>query len=205
MLLPIQIKILYVQKFHKNITVLDYKISYVHFCEFTDQYLSSVHILIRYNIIRTRHVHVSRNVQKRVAYCYIRKAMPPLWRIVASFPKWWPGSGHTGFMVDNLALGQVFSDYFSFLCQSFHWLLHSHLHQSSCAGIIGQIVAHIPSRLSLTPPQGTMKKALHQKQDCKGGHIQAQIYIVPEPFLKKLFPMSKTVSNETHRKVSPYS
>jgi hypothetical protein len=44
-----------------------------------------------------------------------------------------------GFVVDKVALGQVFSKYFGFLCQSsFHQLLHNHHHLSSGAGTIGQ-------------------------------------------------------------------
>jgi hypothetical protein len=61
-----------------------------------------------------------------------------------------------GFVVDKVALGQVFSDYFSFLCQfSFHRLLQTHHHLLSGAGIIGQLVADVPS---LTSPQETKKK-----------------------------------------------
>jgi hypothetical protein len=38
-------------------------------------------------------------------------------------------SGHVGFVVDKVALGQVFSEYFGFPCQfSFHLLLHTHHH-----------------------------------------------------------------------------
>jgi hypothetical protein len=51
-----------------------------------------------------------------------------------------PGSipGHVGFVVDKVALEQVFSEYFGFPCQSsFHQLLHDH-HRSSGAGTIGQ-------------------------------------------------------------------
>jgi hypothetical protein len=34
-----------------------------------------------------------------------------------------------GFVVDKVALGQVFSEYFGFLCQSsFHLILHHHNH-----------------------------------------------------------------------------
>jgi hypothetical protein len=52
-----------------------------------------------------------------------------------------------------VALGQVLSEYFDFFCQfSFHRLLHIH-HPSSGAGTMGQIVADVPSGLSLTPPQ----------------------------------------------------
>jgi hypothetical protein len=40
-----------------------------------------------------------------------------------------PRSGHVGFVVDKVALGQVFSEYFGFPCQfSFHQLPHNHHH-----------------------------------------------------------------------------
>jgi hypothetical protein len=46
-------------------------------------------------------------------------------------------SRHVAFVLDKRALGQVFSEYFGFLCQSsFHQLLHNH-HLSSGAGTIG--------------------------------------------------------------------
>jgi hypothetical protein len=52
--------------------------------------------------------------------------------------------------MDKVALGQVFSEYFVFPCQfSFHRLLHTH-RLSSGAGTIGQLVADVPSGLSLT-------------------------------------------------------
>jgi hypothetical protein len=39
------------------------------------------------------------------------------------------GSGHLGFVVDKVALEQVFSEYFGFPCQSsFHQLLRNHHH-----------------------------------------------------------------------------
>jgi hypothetical protein len=38
-------------------------------------------------------------------------------------------SGHVGFVVDKVALRQVFSKYFGFPCQSsFHQILHHHNH-----------------------------------------------------------------------------
>jgi hypothetical protein len=44
-----------------------------------------------------------------------------------------------GFVVEKVVLGQVFSEYFGFPCQSsFHQLLHNHHHLSSGACIIGQ-------------------------------------------------------------------
>jgi hypothetical protein len=84
-------------------------------------------------------------------------------RLVAGFPQRMPvfelRSDHVGFVVDEVALGKVFSEYFGFPCQvSFHRLLHIHHHLSSGAGTIGQIVADVPSGLSLTPPQETKKK-----------------------------------------------
>jgi hypothetical protein len=46
-------------------------------------------------------------------------------------------SGHVGFVADKVVLGQVFSEFFGFSCQSsFHQLLHNHL--STGAGMIGQ-------------------------------------------------------------------
>jgi fatty acid desaturase len=52
-----------------------------------------------------------------------------------------------GFVVNKVAFG--------FLWQfSFHRLLHNHHHHlSSRAGTTGQLVADVPSGLSLTPPQ----------------------------------------------------
>jgi hypothetical protein len=38
-----------------------------------------------------------------------------------------PGFGQVGFVVDKVLLGQVFSEYFGFPCQSsFHQILHYH-------------------------------------------------------------------------------
>jgi hypothetical protein len=53
------------------------------------------------------------------------------YRLVEGFPPQRPGfaSGqHVGFVVDKAALGQVFSQYFGFPCQSFHQFLHHHNH-----------------------------------------------------------------------------
>jgi hypothetical protein len=48
-----------------------------------------------------------------------------------------------------MALGQVFSKYFGFPCQSsFHQFPHNHPHLSSGAGTIGQLVTAVPSGLS---------------------------------------------------------
>jgi hypothetical protein len=55
-----------------------------------------------------------------------------------------------GFVVDKVALGQVFSEYFGFSYQfSFHQMVHSHL--STGAGTTGQLVTDVPSGLSLAP------------------------------------------------------
>jgi hypothetical protein len=59
-----------------------------------------------------------------------------------------------GFVVDKVALGQVFSEHFGFPCQfSFHQFLHNHPHLSSGAGTIGQKVAAV-----LKVPQHKLKK-----------------------------------------------
>jgi hypothetical protein len=61
--------------------------------------------------------------------------------------------------MDNVTLGQVFSEYFGFPCQfSLHRLFHTRHHLSSGAGRIGQLVADVASGLSLTAPQETKKK-----------------------------------------------
>jgi hypothetical protein len=58
-----------------------------------------------------------------------------------------------GFVVDKVALEQIFCEYFGFPCQfSFHLLLPI-CHLSSGAGTIGQLVADVPNELSLTPHQ----------------------------------------------------
>jgi hypothetical protein len=57
-----------------------------------------------------------------------------------------------GFVVDEVALEQVFSEYFGFPRQfSFHRLLHNHHHLSSGAGTIDQTGVAVPNGLSLTP------------------------------------------------------
>jgi hypothetical protein len=92
-----------------------------------------------------------------------RMAVPYPRRLVAGFPPWRPGfepkSSLVGFVVDKVALGQVFSEYFCFRNQfSFDRLLHIHHHLSSEAGTVGQLMACVPSGLSLIPPQETKKK-----------------------------------------------
>jgi hypothetical protein len=63
-----------------------------------------------------------------------------------------------GFVVDKVALGQVFSEYFGFPCQfAFHRLLQIH-HLSSGAGTIGKLLAEEPSGPSLNPQETNKKK-----------------------------------------------
>jgi hypothetical protein len=63
------------------------------------------------------------------------------------------------FVVDKVALGQVFSEYFGVPYQfSFRRLLHIHHHLSFEAGSIGQLVADVPSGLIFTQLQETEKK-----------------------------------------------
>jgi hypothetical protein len=77
--------------------------------------------------------------------------------------------GYVGFVVDKMELERVFSEYFGVPCQfSLHRLLHTRHHLSSRAGTIGQLVADVPSGLSLTPPQETK---LTSYPICTGGSI----------------------------------
>jgi hypothetical protein len=81
-------------------------------------------------------------------------AVPWLRWLVAGFSPRRRRSGHVGFVVDKVALGQVFSEYFGFPCQfSFYQLLHTYL--LSGAGTIGPLVAGVPDWL--TPPQNKIK------------------------------------------------
>jgi hypothetical protein len=73
------------------------------------------------------------------------------------------------FVVDKVALGQVFSEYFDFPCQfSFPRLLNIH-HLSPGAGTMGQLVADEPTGLTLTPLQKTKKKNHHNIYMLKSG------------------------------------
>jgi hypothetical protein len=77
-------------------------------------------------------------------------------------------------MVDKVALGQDFSEYFGFRCQfSFYRLLHIHHHVSSGAGTIGQLVADVPIGLSLIPPKETKKR--NYRTGNIGYHYEYQI------------------------------
>jgi hypothetical protein len=59
-----------------------------------------------------------------------------------------------GFVVDKAALGQVFSEYFGFPCQSFHQFLHHHNHPA-----LALLVAAVPSGPNWTPtPHDNNKK-----------------------------------------------
>jgi hypothetical protein len=70
-----------------------------------------------------------------------------------------PRSGHVGFVVDKVALGQVYSEHLHFPCQfSFHRLLHAYHHLSAGAGTIAQLVADETSGLSLATTRNEKKK-----------------------------------------------
>jgi hypothetical protein len=84
-------------------------------------------------------------------------------RLVSGFPPRWPRFdprlGHVGFVLNEVALGQVFSEYFGFPCQfSFHHLLHIHL--SSGAGILGQLMADVTTELMSHLTPRNLKKLL---------------------------------------------
>jgi hypothetical protein len=64
-----------------------------------------------------------------------------------------------GFVVDKVALGQVFSEYFGFPCQSFHQFLHNHYHYHP--GLVQQASSG-RSTQSLTP----VIKKIKIRSDC---------------------------------------
>jgi hypothetical protein len=66
---------------------------------------------------------------------------------------------YVGFFVNKVPFGEVFFEYFGFPCQfSFYRLLRIHHHLSSGAGTIDQLVADVPSGLSLTLHPKKLKK-----------------------------------------------
>jgi hypothetical protein len=81
------------------------------------------------------------------------------WSMLRSYKrkKWrFPGSGQVGFVVDKVALGQVFSEFSGFPCQSsFHQLLHNHPRLSPGASTIGQ---KWPQYKGLSPTPLAIKK-----------------------------------------------
>jgi hypothetical protein len=86
-----------------------------------------------------------------------KRVLPQLRRLVAGFPRRWPGfkprSGHVGFVVDKVALRQVSSGYFCFPLPIVIPPTAPHSYNLSVAGTIDQFVTDIPSGLRLTPPQ----------------------------------------------------
>jgi hypothetical protein len=101
-------------------------------------------------------------------------------RLVAGFPPRRPGfdpsSGHVGFLVETVALGQVFSEHLGFPCQfSFHRVLHTH-YLSSGAGTLGQILADVQSGLSLTPTPRNKRTKLDRLADWPSVVIHSLIH-----------------------------
>jgi hypothetical protein len=109
----------------------------------------------------------------------VHSARRPLIGLLLPSPGWlwwriWfdPGSDQVGFVVDKVALEQVFSEYFGFPCQSsFHQFLHNHSHLSSGAGTIGQKWPQYKG-LSLTPLE--IKKIL----DCRNMEYKSKHDVV---------------------------
>jgi hypothetical protein len=115
-------------------------------------------------------------------------------KIVASFqprrPEFEPRSGRVEFLVDEMALGQVFSQYFDFPCQFSFRLLHTH-HLSSGARKIGQLTADIPNALSPTPPHGATKSYKGNYFDTSSG-IRSYTYRCLERWLWRLMALEIT-------------
>jgi hypothetical protein len=76
-----------------------------------------------------------------------------------------PGSGQVVFVVDKVALGQVFSEYFGFSCQSsFHQILRHHNHPGQAT--VCQSLAAVPSGPSWTPPPTMKTKRIRYLTEC---------------------------------------
>jgi hypothetical protein len=92
------------------------------------------HLLRGRRISQARNQHEASSKPSCTVTCNVR--LPEYGRAVAQrldagFPPRRPGFAygqHLGFVVDKAALGQVFSEYFGFPCQSFHRFLHYHNH-----------------------------------------------------------------------------
>jgi hypothetical protein len=89
---------------------------------------------------------------------------------IAEVSRWLPSAaardrslvGSWGICGGRNGIGEVSSEYFVFPCQfSFHQMLHTHL--SSGAGRTGQLVAELPSGLSLTPPHEIKKETIFRR------------------------------------------
>jgi hypothetical protein len=82
------------------------------------------------NILSSLAKHLS--ISGFVSCKSIALAAPQLKRLAAGCPPrrpgFNPGSGQVRFVVDKVALGQVFSEDFGFPCLSFHQILHPHNH-----------------------------------------------------------------------------
>jgi hypothetical protein len=80
-----------------------------------------------------------------------------------------------GFVVDEVDLRRVFSEYLGLPCQfSFHRLLHIFI--SAGAGTIGPLLADVPIGLSFTP-QHAVKKIKNKKMIClvkETAHLREQ-------------------------------
>jgi hypothetical protein len=84
-------------------------------------------------------------------------------------------------VVDKVALGRVFSEYFGFPCQSsFHQILHHHNHRGQAT--IGQSMAAVPSGTSWTPPptKRIRKKVQYSPVNCYWSST-AQSFLVSSP------------------------
>jgi hypothetical protein len=86
-----------------------------------------------------------------------------------------------GFVVEKVALGQVFSDYFGFPCKfSFHQLLHNHHHLSSGAGTRGELVAAVPN---------VLKKLMRRRRRRRRRHVPLNVWYT-STILQRLTPLN---------------
>jgi hypothetical protein len=87
---------------------------------------------------RNKHARNSRKAVGRGVFCAIAQAVSRWLPIAVARVR--ARSGHVGFVVEEMALGQIFSEYFGFPCQS------------PKAGTVGQLVVEVWTQLDSTPP-----------------------------------------------------
>jgi hypothetical protein len=122
-----------------------------------------------------------------------------------------PESGHAGFVLDRVALGQVFSEYFGSPCKTFHRLFHTDYHHPwSGSSTVDQIVADVPSGLILIRgcisilvclsifPNPVCSFLHHISAICVTHHLDLSITLSNLKFILKIFKNSVHISQKWH-------
>jgi hypothetical protein len=126
----------------------------------TIRFSAFYHLVIRRQLnVSEKHVGSILRVEEKAKQETIRsKRQAEVGAIAQAVSRWLPTAAarvrarvwQMEFVVDKVALGQVFYEYFGFPCQSsFHQIIHHHNHPGQVQ--ICHSVADVPSGLSSTP------------------------------------------------------